>query len=34
MSITDELALDKGIDFFFEIILYSIIIGLPCYELY
>ena len=30
----DEVALEKGIDFFFEIVFYSIIIGLPLFELY
>ena len=33
-AISDDIAVDKGIEFFYEIILYSILIGLPCYELY
>ena len=33
-AITDEIALEKGIEFFWEIFLYSFLIGLPCYEMY
>lgn len=31
--LNDELALEKGIEFFYEIIFYSIVIGLPLYEM-
>jgi len=33
-AISDDVALDRGIEFFYEVILYSILIGLPCWEFY
>ena len=30
---TDDQALEKGIEFFYEILFYCVIIGLPTYEL-
>lgn len=32
--ISDDLSLEKGIEFFYEIIFYAIIIGVPLYEMY
>lgn len=31
--LNDELAIEKGIEFFYEIIFYSLVIGLPLYEM-
>lgn len=32
--LNDNIALEKGIEFFYEIIFYMIILGFPIYELY
>jgi hypothetical protein len=32
--LSDELALEKGIEFFYEILFYCIVIGLPLYEIW
>lgn len=34
MPLNEELAVEKGIEFFYEIVFYSIVIGLPVYEMY
>lgn len=31
--LNDEQALEKGVEFFYEILFYSILIGLPTYEM-
>jgi optic atrophy 3 protein len=33
-ALNDDVAVEKGIEFFYEIIFYSIVIGLPLYEMY
>jgi hypothetical protein len=32
--LSDEIALEKGIEFFYEMLFYCIVIGLPVYELW
>jgi optic atrophy 3 protein len=32
--LSDELAIEKGIEFFYEILFYLIVVGLPVYELW